>query len=286
MSKKAIVLEGGALRCLFTAGVMDSFMNEGLTADGIFGVSAGALTGTDLAANQPGRTAKVNLSFVNDKRYLGVGNLLKRKGIFNFDFLFEEVCTTLVPLDKEALLASPMEFTAVATNCLTGEPMYFEKSRCEDIYAAIRASASMPLLSPMVQVEGVPCLDGGVSVSIPYQKAIDEGYDKILVVTTREHGYRKSPTPRAAAKMYARFYRKYPALVRGILTIPRRYNQELLEIDKLESAGKIFVVRPLRPVKVARTEKDVEKLQALYEEGAEAFRQKLEAFRRYWESDT
>ena len=285
MSKKAVVLEGGALRCLFTAGVMDAFLKEGLTADGVFGVSAGALTGTDTVANQPGRTAKVNLGFVNDKRYLGVGNLLRRKGIFNFDFLFGEVCDTLVPLDRESFLHSPMEFTAVATNCLTGEPVYCEKSKCEDIYAAIRASASMPLLSPMVQVEGVPCLDGGVSVSIPYQRAIDEGYDKIFVVTTREHGYRKSPTPRAAAKLYARFYRKYPALVKGILSIPRRYNKELVEIDKLEAEGKIFVIRPPRPVAVSRTEKDVEKLQALYDEGCEAFRQKLEAFRRYWEED-
>ena len=282
MSKTAIVLEGGALRCLFTAGVMDAFMEEGLTADGVFGVSAGALTGTDLVANQPGRTAKVNLGFVNDKRYLGVGNLLRRKGIFNFDFLFGEVCDTLVPLDRETFHSSPIEFTAVATNCLTGKPVYCEKSHCEDIYAAIRASASMPLLSPMVQVEGVPCLDGGVSVSIPYQKAIDEGYDKILVVTTREHGYRKSPVPRAAAKLYAQYYRKYPALVRGILTIPRRYNKELVEIDKLEAEGRIFVVRPPKPVEVSRTEKDVEKLQALYDEGAETFRQKLEAFRLYW----
>ena len=285
MSKKAIVLEGGALRCLFTAGVMDAFMEESLTADGVFGVSAGALTGTDLVAGQPGRTAKVNLGYVNDKRYLGMGNLLRRKGIFNFDFLFGEICETLVPLDKNALLASPMEFTAVVTNCLTGEPVYCEKNHCEDIYAAIRASASMPLLSPMVQVEGVPCLDGGVSVSIPYQKAIDEGYDKILVVTTREHGYRKPPVPRAAAKLYARFYRKYPVLVRSILNTPRRYGKELLEIDKLEAAGKIFVIRPPKPVDVSRTEKSVEKLQALYDEGAETFRQKLEAFRRYWEEE-
>ncbi|MCH5353580.1 MAG: patatin family protein [Acutalibacter sp.] len=285
MSKKAVVLEGGALRCLFTAGVMDTFLKEGMTADGLFGVSAGALTGTDAVANQPGRTAKVNLGFVNDKRYLGVGNLLRRKGIFNFDFLFGEVCDTLVPFDREAFFSSPMEFTAVATNCLTGEPVYCEKNHCEDIYAAIRASASMPLLSPMVQVEGVPCLDGGVSVSIPYQKAIDEGYDKILVVTTREHGYRKSPVPRSAAKLYARFYRKYPALVRGILNVPRRYGKELDEIDKLEAAGKIFVIRPPKPVDVSRTEKDVEKLQALYDGGCETFRQKLEAFRRYWEEE-
>lgn len=282
MERKAIVLEGGSLRCMFSAGAVDVFMEQGLQADGLFGVSAGALTGVNFVSNQPGRTAKVNLDYVNDKRYLGVRNLILHKSIFNFDFLFGEVCDTLVPLDRETFHSNPCQFTAVAANCLTGKAEYFEKSACSDIYAAIRASASMPLLAPMVSVEGIPCLDGGVSVSIPYQKAIDEGYDKILVITTREHGYRKSLISRPMARAYARYYRKYPNLVRSLLDAPRRYTRELDEIDRLEAQGRIFVIRPPKPVTVSRTEKDTAKLQALYDVGRETFTKQLDALKEYW----
>ena len=121
----------------------------------------------------------------------------------------------------------------------------------------------------MVMVEGEPCLDGGLSVSIPYRRPLEEGYDKVVVVTTREHGYRKEPVSRAMARVYARFYRRYPELVRAILNVPRHYNAELDEIDRLEAEGRIFVIRPREPVTVSRTEKDVEKLQALYDQGQE-----------------
>lgn len=281
MGRKAIVLEGGSLRCMFSAGVVDVMMEHAVEYDGLFGVSAGALTGVNYVSRQIGRTAKVNLDYVNDKRYLGVRNLILHRSIFNFDFLFGEVCDTLVPLDREAFHTSPCAYTAVSTNCLTGEPVYSEKSSCPDIYAAIRASASMPLLSPMVQVEGAPCLDGGVSVAIPYQRAIDEGYDKIVVVTTREHGFRKPVVSRTMAKMYARYYSKYPSLVRRLLDIPRMYARELDEIDRLEAQGKLFVIRPPKPVTVSRTEKDTEKLRALYEEGCQTCQEKLAGLEAY-----
>ncbi len=283
MAKKAIVLEGGSLRCMFSAGAADVMMERGLVFDGLFGVSAGALTGVNIVSEQPGRTAKVNLDYVNDKRYLGVRNLLLHRSIFNFDFLFGEICDNLVPLDRDTFQSSPCQFTAVATNCLTGQPAYFEKSGCSDIYAAIRASASMPLLAPMTPVEGIPCLDGGVSVSIPYQKAIDEGYEKIVVITTREHGYRKAPVSRGMARLYARAYRRYPNLVRALVAAPRRYARELDEIDRLEAAGRIFVLRPPKPVTVSRTEKDTAKLQALYDEGRETCEQRLDALQAYLE---
>lgn len=282
MERKAIVLEGGSLRCMFTAGVVDSFMHENLNADGVFGVSAGALSGINFVSNQPGRTAKINLNYVNDKRYMGVRNLILHRSIFNFDFMFGELSDKLVPFDHEALMKSPCEFTAVATNCLTGKPEYFEKSKCGDIYAAVRASASLPLLAPMVNVDGIPCLDGGVSLSIPYRRAIDEGYDKILVITTREHGYRKQPVSGATARAYARFYHKYPNLVRSLLKVPRRYAKELDEIDRLEAQGRIFVIRPPKPITIRRTEKDTAKLQALYDEGKAAFAKQFDTLKKYW----
>ncbi|WP_217957488.1 patatin family protein [Acutalibacter muris] len=284
MSRKALALEGGSLRCLFSAGVTDLMMEEGLLWDGVIGVSAGALTGVNIVAGQKGRTAAVNLGYVNDPRYMGFRSLVKNKSIFNFDFLFGEISDTLIPLDRETFENSPIKYTAVATSCIDGGVRYYEKSQVEDIYPAIRASASLPLLAPMVTVEGEPCLDGGLSVSIPYRKPLEEGYDKVVVVTTREHGYRKEPVSRAMARVYARVYRRYPELVRAILNVPRHYNAELGEIDRLEAEGKIFVIRPREPVTVSRTEKDVEKLQALYDQGQEVCRGALPKLREYLES--
>lgn len=249
----------------------------------MFGVSAGALTGVNYVSDQPGRTARVNLEYTNDKRYMGVRNLLLHRSIFNFDFLFGELCTNLVPFDYETFLRSPVNFTAVCTDCRTGRPQYFEKSSCGDIFMAMRASASMPLLAPIVTVDGVPCLDGGCSVSIPYQRALDEGYDKIVIVTTREHGYRKPPVSRSMAKLYLRAYRNYPQLVRQLLKIPQRYEQELLEIDRLEREGRVFVIRPPKPVTVSRVEKNTEKLHALYLEGQEEAKKQMERLHAYLE---
>ncbi len=283
MGRKALVLEGGSLRCMFSAGVADVLLERGQAFDGVFGVSAGALTGVNFVSGQPGRTARVNLDFVNDKRYLGVRNLLLHHSIFNFDFLFGEISDTLLPLDRQTFLNSPCRFTAVSTSCLTGQPVYSEKNSCSDIYAAIRASASMPLLAPMVKVEGVPCLDGGCSVSIPYRQAIEEGYDKILVVTTREHGYQKPQVGRATARLYSRYYRKYPQLIRTLLETPRRYARELSEIEHLEAQGRLFVIRPPKPVTVSRMEKDTDKLQALYDEGRAECEKHMAALLAYLE---
>lgn len=281
MKKTALVLEGGSLRCMFTAGVLDALMREGVTVDGIFGVSAGTLTGVNWVSNQPGRTREINLGFVNDPRYMGMRSLLLHRSIFNFDFMFGEICASLVPFDYKAFHSSPVQFTAVCTDCRTGQPVYFEKSSCTEIFSAMRASASMPLVSPIVSVEGIPCLDGGCSVSIPYQRALDEGYEKLIVVTTREHGYQKPPVPRSMARLYQNAYRDRPQLVRSLLTLPRRYDRELIELDNLERDGRAFVIRPPKPVTVSRTEKDLHKLQALYHEGTGEAERHLAALTAY-----
>lgn len=284
MLEKALALEGGSLRCMFSAGAVDVMMEQGLLFDGVFGVSAGALTGINYVSRQIGRTARINLEYVNDKRYLGVRNLLLHRSIFNFDFMFGELSDHLIPLDREAVRTTPCQFTAVATDCRTGQTVYFEKSATPDIYQAIRASASMPLLAPMVPVEGHPCLDGGVSTSIPFQRPLEEGYRKVVVLTTREHGYRKEPVAPGLARVYARAYRKYPELVKAVLSTPRRYGRELDLLDQLEAQGKVFVLRPPVPVTVSRTEKDVAKLQALYDQGRETCLARLEELKAYLEA--
>ena len=149
---------------------------------------------------------------------------------------------------------------------------------------SFRASASMPLLSPTVEVEGIPCVDGGVSVSIPYRKPLEEGYGKVVVITTREHGYRKPQTPRALANLYAKYYKPYPQLVRALLETPRRYARELDELDRLEAQGKVFVLRPPEPVTVSRTEKDVKKLRALYAQGRQVCQERWKELEHYLNS--
>lgn len=284
MEKWALALEGGSLRCMFSAGAVDVLMEHNLWADGVFGVSAGALTGVSYVSGQIGRTAQINLDYVNDKRYLGLGNLIFKKSIFNFDFLFGEISDKLVPLDREAFAKSEMKFTAVCTNCRTGQPVFFEKHSCSDIYGAIRASASLPLLAPIVNVEDTPYVDGGVSCSIPFAQPLKEGYDKVVVITTREHGYRKPQVPHALAKLYAKHYRAYPRLVQSLLDTPRRYARELEELDRLEAAGKIFVLRPPEPVTVSRTEKDVTKLRELYAQGRRTCLEYMEGLEHYLNS--
>ena len=281
MENGALILEGGSLRSLFTSGVLDVFMENDLYFSDVTGVSAGALTGANYISRQPGRTARINIGFVNDRRYLGVNNLLRHHEIFNFDFLFDEIGRRILPMDFETFQNSPMRFTAVATNLETGEAEYFEKSTCSDIFAAIRASSSMPILSKAVTLDGKRYLDGGCAMAIPYQRAIDSGFQKIVLVLTRQQGYRKLYTPRPVLHAYARYFRRYPKFIRALCDIPTRYDRQQREIDRLEQAGRIFVIRPQKPVDVSHTERNTEKLTALYQDGRREAERRLEALRAY-----
>ena len=281
--RTALILEGGSLRCLFTAGVLDTFLDAGLKFPVVAGVSAGSLSGVNYVSGQRGRTARVNLRFVNDRRYLGLGNLLRHRSVFNFDFLFGEISRQLEPLDYAALEASPQRFIAFSTDVRTGESVAHEKGISEDILLACRASSSMPLLSPIVRVDGHLSLDGAVAQSIPLPWALEQGFEKIVLVLTREEGYRKPPTSRPMAGAYDRMYRKYPILAELCKTIPERYNAMQEEISRLEQAGRIFVIRPAQPVDVSRTERDVRKLRRLYRRGEAEARRRLPALTAYLE---
>lgn len=281
MQKGALILEGGSLRSLFTAGVLDVFMENDLYFSDVTGVSAGALTGVSYVSRQPGRTAQINIGYVNDKRYLGLNNLLRHHEIFNFDFLFNEMSRHILPFDFDAFNSSPMRFTAVATNLETGEAEYFEKSACSDILTAVRASSSMPVLSKAVTIDGKRYLDGGCAMAIPYQKAIDDGFQKIVLVLTRQQGYRKLYTRRPVLRAYAKYFRHYPNFIRALYAIPTRYDRQQREIDALEKAGRIFVIRPQKPVDVSHTEKDTGKLTALYNDGRREAERQMEALRAY-----
>ena len=282
--KKALALEGGSLRCMFSAGAVDVMMEQGLLFDGVFGVSAGALTGINYVSRQIGRTARINLEYVNDKRYLGVRNLLLHRSIFNFDFMFGELSDRLIPLDREAVRTTPCRFTAVATDCRTGQTVYFEKSATPGHLPGHPGQRQHAPAGPHGAGGGPPLPGRGVSTSIPFQRPLEEGYRKVVVLTTREHGYRKEPVAPGLARVYARAYRKYPELVKAVLSTPRRYGRELDLLDQLEAQGKVFVLRPPVPVTVSRTEKDVAKLQALYDQGRETCLARLEELKAYLEA--
>ena len=218
----ALVLEGGSMRCLFTAGVLDVFLEKNMNFEYVIGVSAGSMTGMSYISRQPGRTKDVTLGFVKDSRYLSFRRLVRERQIFNFDFLFGEVSHELVPFDWETFKQSPQRFVAVATRCKTGQPEYFEKGICSDIEAAVAASSSMPILSRMITIDHRQYLDGGLSMPIPYEQAMKEGYEKVVLVLSRNHGYRKPPISRLHQKAYRRYFGPLPQLLDSIEAIPER----------------------------------------------------------------
>ena len=280
-TKEALVLEGGALRSFFTCGVLDFFMEQDIYFPCVCGVSAGSLCAISYLSRQIGRTAKVNLSFVNDKRYLSLKSLVKDKMIFNFDFLFGEVSHNLVPLDYDAFYNSKERFAAFVTDCETGKSVAFEKGKCSNIMRACAASSSMPLLSKMFELDGKKYLDGGISNPIPFEWAFDNGYEKVVLVLTRDINYRKKPNSKLLIKAYEHTYKEYPELLKSVYNITDHYNSLVEQIVELEKQGRIFVIRPEKPVKVKRTEKDTKKLEELYQEGRQTAVRRIDDMKKY-----
>lgn len=265
--KTALILEGGALRSFFTCGVLDYFMEKDIYFPCVCGVSAGSLCAISYLSRQIGRTAEVNLKFVNDKRYMSLHSLIKDKMIFNFDFLFGEISHNLVPLDYDTFYNSTEEFFAFVTDCESGKSVACEKGKCSDILKACRASSSMPVLSKIVELDGHKYLDGGTANPIPFEWAIENGYEKIVLVLTRDIDYRKKPLSGMIKKVYGKKYAQYPELLKTIYNIPDHYNSLAEQIVRLENEDRLFVIRPDEPVRVKRMEKDTKKLEELYEVG-------------------
>lgn len=281
MTEGALVLEGGSLRGVFTAGVLDVLIEQEVELSYVNGVSAGSMSGMSYVSKQSGRTIKVNLEYVRDKRFMSFQNMVKNRSIFNFDFLFGELSDTLVPFDYDTFYRSKQMFEVVATRCKTGRPEYFEKSTSDDFISAVKASSSIPVLSSMISVDGKKYLDGGCSIPVAYQRAIDLGYEKIVVVLTREKGYRKPLLDKWTKKGYERYFGPLPRLLKSLEEVPERYNRMQEEIDQLEAAGRIYVIRPDKHVTVQRTEQDKRKLEALYEDGRRLAEAQMDELKQY-----
>lgn len=269
----ALVLEGGGLRGVFTCGVLDFFMDRGITFPFIVGVSAGACNGLSYMSGQRGRAKSSNIDLMEKYQYVGFKYLLSQGCIMDYKLLFEDFPEKIIPYDYDAYFANPTRFVMVTTNCITGKPEYLEeKKSSERVMDIVRASSSLPFVTKITYVDGIPMLDGGIVDSIPIRYALDQGYENIVVVLTRNKGYRKKDTKIRAAKA---FYRKYPKLQEALFVRNSVYNKTMDLIEKLEEQGRITVIRPVNPVNVGRMEKDVTKLTALYQEGYEVAAQIL-----------
>ena len=269
----ALVLEGGGLRGVFTCGVLDCFMDHRVRFPFIVGTSAGACNGLSYMSGQRGRARCSNIDLMDKYHYVGFKYLLTQGCIMDYKLLFEDFPEKIIPYDYEAYFSNPTRFVMVTTNCLTGKAEYLEeKSSADRVMSIVRASSSLPFVTKITYVDGVPMLDGGIVDSIPVKYALEQGYEDIVVVLTRNKGYRKKEGKMRAAKA---FYRKYPDLQKALYERNAVYNQTMDMIERLEEQGKITVIRPLKPVEVGRVEKDTAKLAALYDEGYEIAEQLL-----------
>lgn len=277
MQNLSLILEGGALRSLYTSGVLDVLMKYNIEADYVLGVSAGALTGMNYVAKQKERTAKINIEFCDDPRYIGRKALRKEKGLIGYDYLFNKISKEDYPFDFETFKFSNQKFISVISNCEKGIAEYVEKNDCiDDIFKVVQASSSMPLCSKMVKIGNNHYLDGAVTMPIPVDFAIEKGHKNILVVLTRDREYRKPEISNAMKSVYKRVYRKYPKLVEKLCTMPERYNALKEHINRLEREGRIMVIAPKEPVTVSRLEKDKEKLKNLYEQGKKDMEERID----------
>lgn len=266
VTKGCLVIEGGAFRGIYAQGVADFLMMQGLNFECTVGCSAGALTGMNYVSGQIGRSIRINLTYRHDSRYVGLKAMTENKGLIGFDFVLNEVDRE-DPFDKQRFLTKDHRFIVVVTDITSGKVHYFDKDTTEDFTSAIKASASMPFISKPVVVDGSLYLDGGITDSIPYQWGIDQGYQKVVVIRTREDSYRKNTEKSNRLLKHARLIKHYPAFGEAMRARPAMYNEQCDALDQLVADQKVFRISPSRPITVGRLERDVTKLEKLYWSG-------------------
>ncbi len=267
MYQAGLILEGGGMRGLYTAGVLDYFMDIDLEFQEVYGVSAGACNACSYLSKQRGRSLRVNTEYLDDPRYCGMESLIKTGDLFGVDMLYDIIPNELDLYDYETFKKYPGKAYAVVTNCETGKAEYMRLQDMHKDILAVRASSSLPMVSRMVEINGNHYLDGGISDSIPVIQSMRNGNKKNVVILTRDPSYRKTLTKTMAAIRVR--YSKYPKMVQQMEHRHIRYNRTLEFLKKGQEAGKIFVIQPQNPVEIARVEKNREKLEELYRIGYE-----------------
>lgn len=284
MYKATMVLEGGATRGVFTSGALDYLMEKDMYVSHVIGVSMGSCNAVDYVSRQPGRTRDCTIPDGKEETYIyGPRKFLKEKSLMNMDLIFDKYPNETYPFDFETYSQSEMHCDIVATNCLTGTAEFLDdRSDKARLLKICRASCSLPLLTPIVNVDGVPYLDGGIADSVPMGRAEEIGNKKIIVILTRNKGYRKKPLSPAVERLYRRQYRSYPNFIRTAVTRSLYYNKTMNHIDRLEQEGKIFVLRPLvKPV--SRMEQKKDALLAFYDHGYHLMEREYERLMKYLE---
>ena len=277
MTKTTLILEGGAMRGLYSAGILDVFMQNDIDVDTIYGVSAGALFGLNYKSRQIGRALRYNLKYANEKNYMGLYSLITTGDVMNREFCFKKLVYELDRLDFETYKNNPVNFYAVVTNMGTGKPEYIKIDDAEKDLEYFRASGSMPFVSKPVGVNGQLYLDGAMSDAVPFKKVLETGCEKIIVILTRPLGYRK----KKSYLPYKLVYGKYPELVETAKNYYKEYNATMDLIEKYEAENKIIVLRPSELVKMKRVEKDRTKLQKMYDIGVSDVMERLDEIREY-----
>ena len=276
--KVGLVLEGGAMRGMYTAGVLDTFLDNDIKVDGIIGTSAGVLFGVNYPSKQKGRVIRYNKKYCKDKRYMGLHSLITTGNVINKDFSFYEVPYKLDIFDDKTFNESGIDFYATVSNIETGEAEYFKLDKILEQMEILRATSAMPFVSEIVEIDGKKYLDGGVTDAIPLDKCKELGYDKIIVVLTRVKEYRKKKSSDFLAKL---MYKKYPKLIDAMNRKYKVYNDTVERIIDCENKKEIFVIRPSRFVKVGRIEKNPERLQEMYELGIQDTNNCIEELKKY-----
>lgn len=264
--KKGLIMEGGAMRGLFTCGVIDVLMENGIVFDGGAGISAGAVFGCNYKSRQIGRPLRYNKTYCRDPRYCSVRSLIRTGDLFGAEFCYRTLPETLDPFDTETFRNDPMEFYIGATDIWTGEPVFH---RCTDGGRTdiewMRASASMPVVSNIVSVDGLKLLDGGISCPVPFAYMESIGYDRNIIILTQPEGYRKKKS--AALPLIRIMLRKYPAVIKAMANRHLIYNDQMDMIKTREKEGKALVIRPDAPLGIGRIEKDPDELDRVYQLG-------------------
>ena len=281
MIEAGLVVEGGGMRGVYTAGVLDYFMEKNLYFDDCYGVSAGACHISSYVSKQIGRSMKVTLDYINDKRYCSINSLIKTGDMFGVEMLYDIIPNKLELYDYDTFNKFKGNFYSVVTNCKTGKAEYIKIKDMKKDIIAVRASSSLPLLSRIVEINGKEYLDGGITDSIPIKKSIKDGHKKNVVILTRDKTYRKSK-PKFLS-FFKLKYKKYPNLVKAIENRYKMYNETLDFIEEEKAKNKVFIIQPKLPVKISRIEKDKDKLKALYNQGYEDAKELYEDLMKFLE---
>ena len=281
--KTGLVLEGGALRTIFSSGVCDALLDKGLPLpDYTVGVSAGIAYGVSYLSRQSRRNLKLVTTYAGDRRYMGWRNMAnpRNRSYFGLKFAYETIPNRLLPFDYDAFAAYPGTVEAVVTNLNTGEAEYLPVPRRDAHNLLLQASCAIPLLFPVIELDGQPYLDGGCADAIPWQHCFDVGCDRVVVILTRERDYRKDAD--GSARLLERQFRKYPKFLATMRGRAERYNASRDALFQLEAEGKVLVIAPEDTFGCGRTERDLEILRALWQSGYFAGTRRAEEIRSFW----